>query len=494
MENNSILPEIIVATGDQKNSKYISSLSRQGRIKKLVSTIYTSNLAEDESVVVRRNLFFILGSLFSGAVVSHRSAFEMRPTQSGDFYLTYKYTKKFQLKDLVIHLVEGPSGQPEDTPFVNGLFISCPERAYLEKLQVGYQKGNTSKCLPVAEIEERLDKVIRINGENAINATRDKARMLSERLGWTNAFSKLDKIIGAILSTHDVATLQSPIAKARALGEPYDAGRIELFETLFSALSNQIFKSCPEDDFSLSSYRNFAFFESYFSNYIEGTEFTLEDARHIIEYNIPLPSRDEDSHDIMGTYQIVSDFHAMSIVPSSPDELIYLLQSRHAILLSARPEKSPGMFKMKNNRAGNSLFVDCELVKGTLKKGFDYYRALSSPFAKAVFMLFMVSEVHPFDDGNGRISRIMMNAELTHAGEKKILVPTVFRTDYLGALRRLTRQNDPDVLIKAMLRVRDFSAQLQKSDFEVMKHQLEEAKAFSDMEEDILLFKNNVHD
>ena len=108
MENNSILPEIIVATGDQKNSKYISSLSRQGRIKKLVSTIYTSNLAEDESVVVRRNLFFILGSLFSGAVVSHRSAFEMRPTQSGDFYLTYKYTKKFQLKDLVIHLVEGP--------------------------------------------------------------------------------------------------------------------------------------------------------------------------------------------------------------------------------------------------------------------------------------------------------------------------------------------------------------------------------------------------
>ena len=122
------------------------------------------------------------------------------------------------------------------------------------------------------------------------------------------------------------------------------------------------------------------------------------------------------------------------------------------------------------------------------KKVFEYYRALSSPFAKAVFMLFMVSEVHPFDDGNGRISRIMMNAELTHAGEKKILVPTVFRTDYLGALRKLTRQNDPNVLIKAMSRVRDFSAQLKKADFEAMQHQLEKAKAFSDMEEDILLF------
>lgn len=488
MEKNSILPEIIVATGDPKNSNYLSSLTKQGRIKKLVSKVYTSNMVEDESLIVRRNLFSILGSLFPGAVISHRSAFEMRPTESGDFYLTYKYTKKFKLDGLVIHLIEGPSGQPEDTPFVNGMFISCPERAYLENLQVAYRKGAVSKCLPVTEIEERLDKVIRVNGENAINSLRDKARMLSEKLGWTDEFSKLDKIIGALLSTHDSATLQSPVARARAFGEPYDAKRIELFGILFSALSNSVFKSCPEDDFSLSSYRNFAFFESYFSNYIEGTEFTLEDARHIIEYNLPLPSRDEDSHDIMGTYQLASNPHLMAVVPSSSDELIYLLQSRHAVLLSARPEKNPGMFKMKNNRAGNSLFVDCELVKGTLKKGFEYYRALSSPFAKAVFMLFMVSEVHPFDDGNGRISRIMMNAELTHAGEKKILVPTVFRTDYLGALRKLTRQNDPNVLIKAMSRVRDFSAQLKKSDFEAMQHQLEKAKAFSDMEEDILLF------
>ena len=27
-------------------------------------------------------------------------------------------------------------------------------------------------------------------------------------------------------------------------------------------------------------------------------------------------------------------------------------------------------------------------------------------------MQFLISEVHPFDDGNGRLSRIMMNAEL----------------------------------------------------------------------------------
>ena len=178
----------------------------------------------------------------------------------------------------------------------------------------------------------------------------------------------------------------------------------------------------------------------------------------------------------------------MSRIPATSDELMDLLQTRHRLLLSARLEKHPGQFKMQNNRAGNSYFVDYELVRGTLKKGFDFYQALRSPFARAVFMLFMVSEVHPFDDGNGRMSRIMMNAELTYAGETKILVPTVFRTDYLEALRKLTRQDDPSVLVKAMDRVRRFSATLQADNFDVMKLQLERANAFSDSEEGILRF------
>jgi Fic family protein len=32
-------------------------------------------------------------------------------------------------------------------------------------------------------------------------------------------------------------------------------------------------------------------------------------------------------------------------------------------------------------------------------------------------MMFLVSEVHPFTDGNGRVGRVLMNAESTAAGE-----------------------------------------------------------------------------
>lgn len=492
MEKNpkysAALPEVLFANGDKSYSYYLSDLTKNGLIRRMLPKVYTSNLVASNEDIVRRNLFLIIGKLFPGAVVGYRSAFEMKPTPSGDFFLTYKYTKKVKLPGLTVHLLEGMGGQSEDTPFVNGLFIACPERAFLENMKASYRKGDNRKSLPIPVIEERLEKVIRVNGEAAINALRDKARLLSERLNMEAEFVKLDNIIGALLSTRDSKVLTSPLAMARVFGEPYDPHRYELFQVLFTALNSEVFPSFPETSLTIDAYRNFAFFESYFSNYIEGTEFTIEDARQIIESNTPLPARNEDSHDMLGTFALVSNRNEMSVVPNTFAELIDLLQTRHRVLMSARPEKHPGYFKMHNNRAGNSYFVDNELVKGTLKKGFDFYLALRSPFAKAVFMLFIISEIHPFDDGNGRVSRLMMNAELAHAGDCKILIPTVFRTDYLAALRKLTRQSDPSALIHALSRVRLFSSQLQTDDFETLKLQLEHANAFSDSEEDILRF------
>ena len=157
-------------------------------------------------------------------------------------------------------------------------------------------------------------------------------------------------------------------------------------------------------------------------------------------------------------------------------------------MLASRKSKMPGEFKDKNNFAGDTSFVDFNLVKGTLIKGFDYYNTLSSPFAKAVFMMFMTSEIHPFLDGNGRISRVMMNAELSKAGESKIIIPNVFREDYLLALRKLSRRGEPDIFIKAMLRVHNFSSMINGEDFNVMREFLNSANAFSDSTDAVLKF------
>lgn len=94
----------------------------------------------------------------------------------------------------------------------------------------------------------------------------------------------LDGLIGTLLGTNDVK-LSSGRARATASGVPYDPLRIECFRQLATDLLATGLPVVAEDarhDVSV-----FAFFESYFSNYIEGnppeqltSESTFEDLPH----------------------------------------------------------------------------------------------------------------------------------------------------------------------------------------------------------------------
>ena len=192
-------------------------------------------------------------------------------------------------------MMHGPAGTENDMPFIENLYISGAERRALENLQKGRSRTSVSKCLPRTYIEEMLERMLQVNGEQGLNKFRDSARIVSESLGMTAEF-----------------------------------------ETLFSALHNEQFPFIDEPNVENAAFRNFAFFESYFSNYIEGTEFELEDAWQIVESGLPMPARNADSHDVLGTFQLVASRREMRRTPKSSDELIELLQDRHRVLMTAQ--------------------------------------------------------------------------------------------------------------------------------------------------------------
>ena len=64
-------------------------------------------------------------------------------------------------------------------------------------------------------------------------------------------------------------------------------------------------------------------------------------------------------------------------------------------IMDSRLDKSPGSFKQQGNQAGSTLFVAPDLVEGTLEQGFALFRSLEGPFARAVFMMFLVSGRSP---------------------------------------------------------------------------------------------------
>ena len=488
-KNLQSLNEVIVGSASPATAKLLARLKREGRVVKLAPRLYTTNFTDSPENIVRRNIWAIVGKLWPGARLAFRTAFEYAPHE-GRLFLGYKYTRKVALPGLTIHFIATPESLPSDYPFMEGLGVSSHARAVLENLEPDRTQGGVEKCLPTEVIEERLEAEFAAGGEAALNKLRDEARAVVAATGMEYAFARLDKLVGALLSTRPANVLKSSVALARAAGEPFDSHRIELFGKLLEHIAQREFPLYPDANITEVDYATFAFFESYFSNYIEGTVFELDEARRIVETGVAIPARDADSHDILGTYAIASNRREMCRRAKTADEFLEILRSRHRVVMSGRPSCAPGLFKTRDNRAGNTHFVSFDRVRGTLKRGFDMSRSIRHPFAQAVFIMFVTSEVHPFADGNGRISRLMMNAELTAAGQTKIIVPTVFRPDYIGALRRLSRDGDPEALVAAMSRLWEFGRWLSSGDFDTMKNRLEQCGAFSDDEGTILRFDN----
>jgi len=188
------LQEIIFSSSDQKISKQISKLEKNGKIRKIAQRIYSSNLIDLPEAIIRRNLFIVLGKLYPGAILSHRSAFEFEPTNEGHIFLTYSYTKKVNLAGIIIRFLEGHKALPGDNLISGGLFASQRARAFLENLQASKNVSGSSKCLPITIIESKLEQIIRVNGEEELNNIRDRAREIAPELKMEKEFERLMKV------------------------------------------------------------------------------------------------------------------------------------------------------------------------------------------------------------------------------------------------------------------------------------------------------------
>ena len=101
--------------------------------------------------------------------------------------------------------------------------------------------------------------------------------------------------------------------------------------------------------------------------------------------------------------------------------------------------------------------------------------------------MFVLREVHPFDDGNGRLARAYMNAELVAGGSTRIIISTVYREEYLQGLRSLSRQQHPDVLIAVLDFAQRWATSIDWSDFARAEQQLAACHAFERPRSDIKL-------
>lgn len=474
-------PEVFVSNTDI--SKAVHDAVGRRELRKIGSRLYTRNLTDEPEQLVRRNWYYLITGYYPDALITDRTAIENKPATDGSVFFISEKKAEIELPGITLRPRKGARPLDNDQPFIGGARLASMARAYLENMRASRARGGrVPRTLTREEIEQRLDTLLRTRGEDALNKLREDARAIAPKLDLEEEYEALNDLVGAYLGTRE-AKAESAVGKARVSGLPFDPERIELFEALFGALREAIPTPRPAPARNGEANATLAFFEAYFSNFIEGTEFTVGEAREIV-FEGAIPSeRPEDAHDVLGTFRIVADAADLGTLPKSYQQFDALLRRRHATIMEARPDKNPGFYKEKGNQAGNTVFVAPELVNGTLEKGFEFYQALEEPFQRAAFMMILVSEVHPFADGNGRTARIMMNAELVAKGQERIIIPTAYRSDYLGALKAFSQNGRTDALIRMLDVAQSYTGMIDWSTFDQARAMLEETNAFVEGED-----------
>lgn len=427
----------------KKSANKLSALAKSGKLKRICRGVYSSDLDVPDSEIIYKSWMQIVSYIVPEGILSYRSALDCRPFPTADnnliVFMTSKYNKTIKLPGMIIKINNGDNKNFTQRLHPDLLRTDQP-RTLLENLSITKSLRGI-KTVGREEVETQVARILHNRGEAGLNELRDKAREISDKLKLTREFKILNVIISSLLATHsDTDSLISVYAKALLRKEPYDDGRLKLFMNLSAYLQRCDFIK-RDYIFDRTSFKNLSFFESYFSNYIEGTKFIIDEAEEIVFSGKTIKNRHEDSHDVLANFNICNDYFEISKTPNSAKEFIELLQYRHSILMEGRSEIFPGNFKNKNNRAGNTFFVKVEEVVGTLMQAFDIYMTLTEGMHRALFIHFVVSEVHPFNDGNGRMSRIMLNSELVKNQKYKIIIPNVYRESYMNALRAVSRDS-----------------------------------------------------
>jgi Fic/DOC family protein len=468
----------IVFVGDQPDSTLHDRVAR-GDLVRLARGVYTSEASTAPADVVARSWKEIVKRRFPSAVVTDRSARWAQP-RDGYLFIVSDRDATLELPGLTIVSRKGPGPIEGDVELGDGIWLGSRPRALLDNTRRTRRRGDRQPAtLSGDELSDWIDHLCAVDGEDRVSEYRDRAEELAGVLevppGRVDA---LNKMIGAVLGTREAKSGSAALG-ARSRGIPFDQERVARCELLAEYL-RKVLDTHPALSVDASRREALPFWEAYFSNFIEGTEFLPDEAERIVfEGEIP-ENRPADAHDILGTFGLLSDDTEMRRRSGSPDEFIAKLKDWHTRILGGRPEKRPGEFKIEPNKAGSTIFVEPVLVDGTLRRGFEILESLATATQRGTFAGFLVAEVHPFSDGNGRLSRAVMNAEFTAGDEQRAIVPTISRNDYLRALRRLSRQDHPELFVAYIDRVRRWTARIDWSELRASRLQLERTNALVD--------------
>ena len=203
---------------------------------------------------------------------------------------------------------------------------------------------------------------------------------------------------------------------------------------------------------------------NYHSNAVEGNALTLGETRSLILHGLTARGKPMRDHlDIQGHDQAVKTIER-AVKDEEPLTEVFI-RNLHRVLLKEPYENAavtpdgrrstrritPGDYKTTPNNVVTSTgeiyhFTPPEQVKPAMSDLLDWYRAREAagehPIITAATVHYRFVRIHPFDDGNGRMARLLMNLILIRHGHTVAIVQSDHRERYLQELERADRTED----------------------------------------------------
>lgn len=196
------------------------------------------------------------------------------------------------------------------------------------------------------------------------------------------------------------------------------------------------------------SFENNFFTElTYNSNAIEGSSLSLHDTNLIVnEGLVPDGKTLREIHEARNHMQAVKFLKNYNGIL---DENFIL--KLHGIILKDISERFAGRYRENKVRIFGSdfKFPDSELVSQLMKNLVYWYnlnKKKMHPFEVAVVLSMKFLTIHPFVDGNGRMSRLLMNYVLQKNGLPWINIYNKQRAEYLRAVRKANSEDYFDII------------------------------------------------
>ena len=248
---------------------------------------------------------------------------------------------------------------------------------------------------------------------------------------------------------------------------------------------------------------------NYHSNAIEGNSLTLGETRSLILHGLTAqgkPMRDHldiEGHDtaVKAIEDAIRNEHALTEVFIRNLHRILLKEPYEAAAFTADRRRvkrtiSIGEYKTTPNNVTTSTgetyyFTPPEQVKPAMSDLVEWYRVKEQeaehPIIIAATFHYRFVRIHPFDDGNGRMARLLMNMVLIKHGYTVAMIRRDNREEYLHELEQVDQTEDLTQFIEYVANCCEYSLSLHLK--AARGESIEDAE---DIDREIALFKHSL--